>query len=140
MIDIEIRPSKIYLSLSISAYALSFSVAWYYFYNIWLSLGVSALLCVSLFRFLPKLRLTNANSITKITLNNDRLTIQKNDKSSKYYTQFYPSYQSRFLLIINIIKDSKKSKDSVVIFKDSLASQSLSQLNRYFNAKSRKHA
>jgi hypothetical protein len=40
---------------------------------------------------------------------------------------FYPVYQSRFLLIINA------GKESVVIFKDALAPQSLSQFNRYFN-------
>ncbi|SMN00141.1 hypothetical protein SPONL_1098 [uncultured Candidatus Thioglobus sp.] len=129
-ISLEIQASKIYLSLTLAVYCFSLLVAWYYFYNIWLSLGVSALLCLSLFGFLPKLRLTDANSITKIMLNNDRLTIQKNNKSLQHYTQFYPSYQSNFLLIISV------KKNSIIIFKDSLASQSLSQLNRYFNAKS----
>jgi sRNA-binding regulator protein Hfq len=41
---------------------------------------------------------------------------------------FYPAYQSRFLVII------ETGKESIVIFKDAIDSQSLSQLNQYLNA------
>jgi hypothetical protein len=64
-----------------------------------------------------------------MVLDKNRLTIEKNNHSIQQSLVFYPAYQSRFLIIINV------GKESVVIFKDALASQSLSQLNRYFNTK-----
>ncbi|MDC9714775.1 MAG: hypothetical protein PSN36_02985 [Gammaproteobacteria bacterium] len=127
-INVKIQTSKIYLILSIATYLLCLSTTWYYFYTIELSLGISILLSAWLAYFLPRaVWLSHPNSIIKIALNKDKLTIEKNDHSMQQHTAFYPAYQSRFLLIITA------GKQSVVIFKDALASQSLSTLNRYFN-------
>ncbi len=129
-LNIKIQASKIYLTLSIFIYCLGLFATWYYFYTLWLSVILSGLLSIWLFYFLPKsVNLTHPNSIVKMVLNKDKLTIEKNDHSTQQFSVFYPSYQSRFLIIINA------GKESVVIFKDALASQSLSQLNRYFNTK-----
>lgn len=126
---VHIKTSKIYLTLSIGAYLLTLFSAWHYFYNIWLSLGISLFLSLWLTSFLPKnVLLTQPNSITKIALNKKQVVIEKNNQSAKQYPGFYPTYQSRFLVII------EAGKESVVIFKDAIDSQSLSQLNRYLNA------
>ncbi len=127
-VNVKIQTSKIYLILSIATYLLGLFVTWYYFYTIALSLGISILLSLWLIYFLPRtVWLSHPNSIIKMALNKDTLTIEKNDHSTQQYTAFYPAYQSRFLLII------AAGTQSVVIFKDSLAPQSLSTLNRYFN-------
>ncbi|CAB9538934.1 hypothetical protein BROOK1789B_229 [Bathymodiolus brooksi thiotrophic gill symbiont] len=124
----KLSMSKIYLTISLGTYLLSLFATWYYFYAIWLSLGMSVLFSLWLVYFLPRaVWLSHPNSIVKISLEKDRLTLEKNDHSTQQYSAFYPVYQSRFLLIINA------GKESVVIFKDALAPQSLSQFNRYFN-------
>ena len=129
-IDIKIQASKIYLTLSVFIYCLGLFATWYYFYTLWLSVILSGLLSLWLLYFLPKsVNLTHPNSIVKMVLDKNRLTIEKNNHSIQQSLVFYPAYQSRFLIIINV------GKESVVIFKDALASQSLSQLNRYFNTK-----
>jgi hypothetical protein len=126
---VQIKTSKIYLSISIGVYLLSLFSAWYYFYNIWLSLGISFTLSIWLANFLPKnALLTQPDSITKITLNKKQIAIERNNQPAGKYPWFYPAYQSRFLAII------KAGKESIVIFKDTIDSQSLSQLNRYLNA------
>jgi hypothetical protein len=126
---VQIKTSKIYLSISIGVYLLSLFSAWYYFYNIWLSLSVSLALSVWLANFLPKnVLLTHPHSITKIALNKKQISIEKNNQPAGQYPWLYPAYQSRFLVII------EAGKESIVIFKDAIDSQSLSQLNRYLNA------
>ena len=127
-IELNVQASNIYLTLSIGVYFLSLFVAWYYFYNLWLSFALSTLLSVWLFYFLPKLKLNLPNSIVKISLDKDRLTTERKNRSTQQFSTFYPSYQSRFLVVIDT------GKDSIVIFKDALKSGSISQLNRYFNA------
>jgi hypothetical protein len=120
--------SKIYLTLSLAVYLIGLFATWYYFYAIWLSLVISALFSLWLIYFLPRsVWLSHPNSIVKISLDKNKLTLKKNNYSTQQYTAFYPAYQSRSLLIINA------GKESVVIFKDALASQSLSQFNQYFN-------
>ncbi|HIF48237.1 hypothetical protein [Candidatus Thioglobus sp.] len=126
---VKIRTSKNYLAISVGVYLLSLFSVWHYFYNIWLSLGVSFVLSIWLANFLPKnVLLTQPDSITKIALNKKQITIEKNNQSTEQYPWFYPAYQSRFLVII------EAEKESVVVFKDAIDSQSLSQLNRYLNA------
>ncbi len=126
---VQIKISKIYLAISIGVYLLSLFSAWYYFYNIWLSLSISFTLSVWLANFLPKnALLTQPDSITKITLNKKQIAIERNNQPAGKYPWFYPAYQSRFLAII------EAGKESIVIFKDTIDSQSLSQLNRYLNA------
>ncbi|MEO1890875.1 MAG: hypothetical protein ABGX45_04230 [Candidatus Thioglobus sp.] len=126
---VQIKASKNYLTISIVVYLLSLFSAWHYFYNIWLSLGISLALSVWLANFLPKnVLLTRPDSVTKITLNKKQISIEKNNQPAEQYPWFYPTYQSRFLVII------EAGKESVVVFKDAIDSQSLSQLNRYLNA------
>jgi len=126
---VQLKTSKNYLVISIGVYLLSLFSVWHYFYNIWLSLFISFVLSAWLANFLPKnVLLTQPNSITKIALNKKQVVIEKNNQSAKQYPGFYPTYQSRFLVII------EAGKESVVIFKDAIDSQSLSQLNRYLNA------
>ena len=114
---VQIKASKIYLAISIGVYLLSLFSAWHYFYNIWLSLGISLASSAWL-----------ANCLPKNVLNKKQITIEKNNQSTGQYPWFYPAYQSRFLVII------EAGKESVVVFKDAIDSQSLSQLNRYLNA------
>lgn len=128
-LNVKIQASKIYLNTSVAVYLLGIFSAWYYFYNVWLSLSVSIALSIWLIYFLPRfLWLTHPNSIVEISLNEDTLTTTKNDQSTQQYSTFHLQYQSRFLVIINI------GKDSVVIFKDALSCVPLSQINKYFNA------
>jgi hypothetical protein len=128
-LSVKIRISKNYLAISLGVYLLSLFSAWYYFYSIWLSLSVSLALSVWLANFLPKnVLLTHPDSITKIALNKKQISIEKYNQSTEQYPWFYPAYQSRFLVII------EAGKESIVIFKDAIDSQSLSQLNRYLNA------
>ncbi len=126
---VQIKTSKIYLAISLGVYLLSLFSAWHYFYNLWLSLAISLVLSLWLVNFLPKnVLLTKPHSITKIALNKKQIAIEKNNQSSQQYPWFYPAYQSRFLVII------EAGKESVVIFKDAIDSQSLSKINRYLNA------
>lgn len=128
-IEINLQASNIYLILSIGVYFLNLFVAWYYFYTLWLSIIVSVLLSIWLFYFLPKLKLERANAIVKVSLDKDKLTTERNNRSIQQFSTFYPAYQSCFLVIINT------GKESIVIFKDALTSDSISVLNRYFNTK-----
>ena len=130
-LSVKIQPSKIYLSISIAVYLLGIFSAWYYFYSLWLSLAVSIALCFWLVYFLPRfLWLTHPNSIVEISLNMDKLMVTKNNFTTQQYSTFHLEFQSRFLVIIRI------GKESVVIFKDALAPASLSKINKYFNAHS----
>lgn len=129
-LNIKIQASKIYLTSVIVVYLLGIFSAWYYFYNLWLSLAVSVTLSIWLAYFLPRfLWLTHPNSIVKISLDEDKLTTKKNDHSTQQYSTFHLEYQSRFLVIISA------GKDSVVIFKDALTFVPLSKINKYFNAR-----
>lgn len=128
-IELNLQASNIYVTLSISVYLLSLFVAWYYYYTMWLSIVVSVLLSVWLFYFLPKLRLKQPNAIIKVSLDKDKLITERNNRSIQQFATFYPAYQSRFLVIINV------GKESIVIFKDALTLGSISVLNRYFNTK-----
>ncbi len=128
-LELQIQPSKTYLILTIVTYFLNLFSAWYFFYDFWLSAIISIALSVWLYYFLPKrVLLTRPSSITKITLDQAKITIKKNDGSTQQYPWFYPAYQSRFLVII------EPGKEQVVIFKDAIESQSLSTLNRLINA------
>ncbi len=128
-LTIKIKPSKIYLILTISTYLLALFSVWYYFYNFWISLVMSIVLSLWLYYFLFKIvLLARHDSITQITLSQNYLIIQKKDQSTQQYSKFYPAYQSRFLLIINF------EKECIVVFKDSLKEESLSKLNNFLNA------
>lgn len=127
---IKLQASKTYLILTLCVYALSAFAVWYYAHYLWLSVMISLVLLVSLYRFLPTTVLCiRPKSISQITLNKHHISLQKNDKSTQQYTHFNAVYQSRFLVIIAL------KKQSLVIFKDSLNSQSLSTINRFLNAR-----
>ncbi len=128
-LNIKIQTSKTYLASSLVIYLLGIFSAWYYFYNIWFSLAVSIALSLWLIYFFPRfLWLTHPKSVVGISLDVDKLTVTKNDNSTQQYSIFHLEYQSNFLAIIST------GKSSIVIFKDALASASLSQINKYFNA------
>ncbi|WXU00080.1 MAG: hypothetical protein Ctma_0789 [Catillopecten margaritatus gill symbiont] len=127
-LSVQIYASKTYLTLSIGVYLLGIFCAWVYFYTIWLSLSVSVGFSIWLFYFLPKLQLTHPNSVVKISLDEDKLAIERNDQSTQQYVTFHRQFQSRFLVIISA------GKESIVIFKDALTARSLSKINKYFNA------
>ena len=77
-LNIKIQASKIYLTLSVFIYCLGLFATWYYFYTLWLSVILSGLLSLWLLYFLPKsVNLTHPNSIVKMVLDKNRLTIEK---------------------------------------------------------------
>ncbi len=125
---VEIRRSNIYLALTVLIYLFNLFASWHYFYAVWLSFIIDILLSIWLYYFLPKaVLLTKADSIVKIVLDEGYILIEKNNGTRQQYPAFYPSYQSRFLVIINA------GKERVVIFKDATSLQSLSQLNKILN-------
>lgn len=123
-LTLELKPSKIYLMLSLSIHLLLIFCTWYYFHNIWLSIGISIVLVSHLYYFSRKILLLNNNSTKKITINNNSIVVENNQNKSNKYPHFYCEYQSTLLVIISA------GKESVIIFKDSLENQSLSGLNR----------
>lgn len=126
---LHLQPSKIYLILTLSVYLLSLFCAWYWFYAVGLSVAISASLSAWLYYFLPKtVRLTHPDSIVKIVLDKTTLNTTKKNGTTQQYPWFYPTYQSRFLVII------ETKKEAVVIFKDAIEPPSLSMLNRFINA------
>lgn len=128
-LSIKILPSKIYLMLCIFVALLSVFVVWYYFYNFWLSIGISLALLYWLTGFLKKtVLLTHPQSIIKITINEHHLQVEKTDKSLQEYPQFRVVYQSWFLVIIVF------GKQQLVIFTDATETHSLSMINRFLNA------
>ncbi|SFV88770.1 hypothetical protein MNB_SUP05-SYMBIONT-7-155 [hydrothermal vent metagenome] len=128
-LHIDIGVSNTYLAISVAACLLSLFLTWYYFYSLWLSLIISIGLLGWWVVFLPRfLWLSHPHSIVKILLFEKYIIIEKNDHSTQQYTEFHAQYQSRFLVIIHA------GKNTVVIFKDAVVSNSLSAINRYFNA------
>ncbi len=128
-LSLGIQTSKTYLVLTISTYLLSLFSAWHFFYNFWLSAIISVALSVWLYYFLPKrVLLTRPDSIKKISLDQTKIIITKNNGRTQQYPWFYPAYQSQFLVII------EAGKEQLVIFKDAIEPQSLSTLNRLLNA------
>lgn len=125
----QLQMSKIHLALTLCIYTVSIFFVWYYAPYFWLSAIISLALFIDLSRFLTAEVLRNqAQSISKITLEEHAIIIQKNDQSIERWGEFHSAYQSRFLVIIKI------AKKTVVIFKDGVESQSLSALNRALNA------
>ncbi|SFV89324.1 hypothetical protein MNB_SUP05-SYMBIONT-7-196 [hydrothermal vent metagenome] len=128
-LNIDIQASNTYLAISVAVCLLSLFSTWYYFYSLWLSLIISIGLLRWWLYFLPRfLWLSHPHSIVKILLFEKYIIIEKNDNSTQQYTEFHAEYQSRFLVII------RAGKNTVVIFKDTVVSNSLSAINRYFNA------
>jgi len=120
----ELKPSVVYLGISIFTHTLTLIFAWFYSANIFISLTLSIVLIVHFYRLSLDIFLKKSDSVQSFTINQKALsTIDKNNKQHQY-PYVYCTYQSRFLVII------KTGGRSLAVFKDSLASHSLSQLNR----------
>ena len=128
VLKIDIKPSKIYLTIFISFYLFNIFVAWHYFYNFLLSTIISIIISILAYFFIVKnIALTLENSIKNISLHQDYIIITKNNNSIKKYDAFELVYLSQFLLIIKI------NKKYIVIFKDSIVNTSLSAISRNLN-------
>jgi hypothetical protein len=128
VLKIDIKPSKIYLTIFISFYLFNIFVAWHYFYNFLLSTIISIIISILAYFFIVKnIALTLENSIKNISLHQDYIIITKNNNSIKKYDAFELVYLSQFLLIIKI------NKKYIVIFKDSIINTSLSAIIRNLN-------
>lgn len=127
---LRLGASKIYVSLTLSIYAISAFAAWHYAPYFWLSMLIIFAILISLYRFLPAILLTQPESVVQITLNQQQIIVQKNNAATEQYAHFNAVYQSRFLVII------QTGKKYVLVFRDAVEPQSLSTLNRILNVKS----
>ncbi|BBB23868.1 conserved hypothetical protein [Isorropodon fossajaponicum endosymbiont JTNG4] len=103
-------------------------VAWQYAFNLYTSIVISVLLVAHWYYLNRQILLLTNNAIKEINLTKGLVKTTNNHHQTHEYPQAYCVYQSRFLVIINL------GKQSLVIFKDSVANHSLSQLNRILNA------
>jgi len=124
----KLQVSKIYLKISILVHLFALIVIWLYSFNSFVSLALSIALITHLYFLNLSIFLKKSNTILSFSLNDKTLTTTDKMGNSQQYPCVYCVYQSQFLVIINL------GKNSLVIFKDSLASHSLSQLNRLLNA------
>jgi hypothetical protein len=97
---------------------------WFYSFNFYASLIFSFALGIHFQYLNGHIFLKRTNSIRTFSLDDNTIIKADNSEKDRKYPYVYCVYQSRFLVIINL------GKRSLVIFKDSFASNSLSQLNR----------
>ena len=120
-----LQPSKIYLILAIFIYVFGLSVVISYAN---LSLMLILLIVIAYFatRFFIKIISFKDNDIIAIQVNKSNMILhQKNgNKLKQIITK--PIFSSTYLLIINT------DKQPLVIFKDSIKSAKISQLNYFF--------
>ncbi len=128
-LNIKLKPSKSYFILSTLLHLLTLFVAWKYAFNLYTSIVISVLLVAHWYYLSRRILLLTNNAIKEINLTKGLIKTTNNRHQTHEYPQVYYAYQSRFLVIINV------GKQSLVIFKDSVANHSLSQLNRILNAK-----
>jgi hypothetical protein len=127
-INFKLQSSKTYLNLSILIHVCTLIVVWFADFNNYVTLIFSVALIAHFKYLIPHILLTKSNAILAFTLvDNKIITTDKNNNQQKY-TYVYCAYQSRLLVIIIT------GKRSLIIFKDSVANNSLSQLNRLLNA------
>jgi hypothetical protein len=127
-INFKLQSSKTYLNLSILIHVCTLIVVWFADFNNYVTLIFSVALIAHFKYLIPHILLTKSNAILAFTLvDNKIITTDKNNNQQKY-TYVYCAYQSRLLVIIIT------GKRSLIIFKDALANNSLSQLNRLLNA------
>ena len=123
---INLIPSKIYLTLASAVYLLCLFISWYYWHALWLSILINIVILILAYYFFPQhVLLIKNNSIKKITINDSHIFIEQKNKICKKYL-YSIIYQSNFLVIINA------DKQQIIIFKDSTAEGSLSNLNCLF--------
>jgi hypothetical protein len=127
-INFKLQSSKTYLNLSILIHVCTLIVVWFADFNNYVTLIFSVALIAHFKYLMSHILLTKSNAILAFTLvDNKIITTDKNNNQQKY-TYVYCAYQSRLLVIIIT------GKRSLIIFKDALANNSLSQLNRLLNA------
>ncbi|MBW5290333.1 MAG: hypothetical protein Rsou_1519 [Candidatus Ruthia sp. Asou_11_S2] len=126
--SLNIKPSKSYFILSTLLHLLTLFVAWKYAFNLYISIVISVLLVAHWYYLNRQVLLLTNNAIKEIHLTKGLVKTTNNHHQTHKYLQAYCAYQSRFLVIINL------GKQSLVIFKDSVANHSLSQFNRILNA------
>ncbi|WP_428088089.1 hypothetical protein [Candidatus Thioglobus sp.] len=124
----ELKASKIYFGISVFTHGCTFVSVWFFSFNLYLSLALSLILIAHFHYLNSHIFLKKSDAIQDFLLAGSTLTTTDKSNTQKQYPYVYCSYQSRFLVIINL------GKRSVVVFKDSLADHSLSTLNRLFNA------
>ncbi|MCH9645247.1 MAG: hypothetical protein K0U08_01170 [Proteobacteria bacterium] len=124
----KLQASKIYQRISILVHLFALAIIWIYNLNYSASLIFSIILIAHFYWLNTHILLTKSKAICSITLDGQALTTIDKSGASHQYPCVYCVYQSQFLVIINF------GKNSLIIFKDSLASHSLSQLNRLLNA------
>jgi hypothetical protein len=127
-ITFKLQASKTYLSISILIHLFALVVIWLYSFNNYASLALSAILVVHFYFLNLQILLKKSSAILSFSLNDKAITTTDKEGNSQQYPCVYCAYQSQFLVVINL------NKGSLVIFKDSLVSHSLSQLNRLLNA------
>jgi hypothetical protein len=124
----KLQASKIYQRISMLVHLFALTIVWVYNFNHYASLMFSILLIAHFYWLNTHILLTKSSAICSITLDDQAFTTIDKSGNSCQYPCVYCAYQSQFLVIINL------GKNSLIIFKDSLASHSLSQLNRLLNA------
>ena len=127
-ITFKLQVSKIYIKILILVHLFALIVVWLYSFNDYVSLALSISLMMHFYFLNLSIFLKKSNAILSFPLNDKTLTSTDKIGNNHQYPCVYCVYQSQFLVIINL------GKNSLVIFKDSLASNSLSQLNRLLNA------
>ena len=127
-LNIQLKPSKSYFILSTLLHLLTLFAAWKYAFNLYTSIVISVLLIAHWYYLSRRILLLTDNAIKEINLSKGLIETTNKHHQTHQYPQTLCAYQSRFLVIINI------DKQSLVIFKDSVANHSLSQLNRLLNA------
>lgn len=123
-----LQGSKIYLGISTLVHLTTLLSAWFFSFNVYVSLILSGIL-IAHFQYLNNaIFLRKNNAIHEFTLEGKVLIAIDKTGAQQQYPCVYCAYKSSFLVIINL------GKQPLVIFKDSLADHSLSQLNRLLNA------
>ncbi len=124
-----IKPSNSYNLLSLVIHLMALMAVWLYPINSYISALISVFIIYHWYTLLQKILLKTPDSIRLIKLNKELISLKDNTGKLIQYPQFFCTYQSHFLVIINV------GKQSVVLFKDSMADQSLSKLNLTLNVK-----
>jgi len=123
-VTFKLQASSLYFGLSLIIHGFTFLSVWFYSFNFYASLIFSLALGIHFQYLNGHIFLKKTNSIRTLSLDGNTIVTIDNSGKERKYPYVYCAYQSRFLVIINI------GERSLVIFKDSFASNSLSQLNR----------
>ncbi len=119
-----LQASNVYFGLSLMVHSVAFLSVWLYGVNVYINLALSLVLLVH-FQYLKNhILLKKPHSIRTFLLDEGGLTTIDNSNVQRRYANSDTLHHSRFLVVIQL------DKCALVVFKDSVASHSLSQLNR----------